>query len=104
MHIGGECGKLSIITLYFRAADCKSKGKYQICQGKHHLYVIRIAAREPGMTANHIGQSAVIHPVVVVRINGCKFRALLDSGASHSYASSTGIKLSGAKVKSVGLR
>ena len=35
------------------------------------------------MTAN-IGASAVIHPVVV-RINGYKFRVLLDSGASHSY-------------------
>ena len=56
------------------------------------------------MTANHIGQSSVIHPVVVVRINGYKFRALLDSGASHSYASSTAIKLTNAKLKSTGLR
>jgi hypothetical protein len=37
--------------------------------------------------------------VVVVRINGYKFRALLDSGASHCYASTTAIDLSGAKVK-----
>ena len=51
-----------------------------------------------------MGASTVIHPVVVVRINGGKFRALLDSGASHSYASSTAIKLTGAKCKSVGLR
>ena len=89
-----------------RAADCKSKGKCKICQGKHHTSICdkNTKPREPGMTANHIGQSAVIHPVVVVRINGYKFRALLDSGASHSYASSTAIKLSGAKVKSVGLR
>ena len=35
---------------------------------------------------------------------GTKFRALLDSGASHSYASSTAIKLTGAKWKSVGLQ
>ena len=89
-----------------RAADCKSKVKCQICQGKHHTSICdkNTKPREPGMTANHIGQSTVIHPVVVVRINGYKFRALLDSGASHSYASSTAIKLSGAKVKSVGLR
>ena len=56
------------------------------------------------MTANHIGNSAVIHPVVVVKINGYKFRALLDSGASHSYASATAIDLIDASLKSTGLR
>ena len=56
------------------------------------------------MTANHIGDTAVIHPVVVLKINGYKFRALLDSGASHSYASSTAIKLINSSPKSVGLR
>ena len=45
-----------------------------------------------------------MHPVVVVRINRYKFRALLDSGASHSYASSTAINLTHAKLKSTGLR
>ena len=30
-----------------------------------------------------------VHPVVVVKINGQKFCALLYSGASHSYASNT---------------
>jgi hypothetical protein len=67
-----------------RAAECRSKTRRQ----------------EPGMTANHVGRSKVVHPVVVVRINGHKFRALLDRGASHSYASTTAIDLSGAKVKS----
>ena len=56
------------------------------------------------MTANFIGASTVVHSVVVVRINGYKFRALLDSGASLSYASSTATKLIGASCKSVGLR
>ena len=89
-----------------RAAECKSKGKCQVCQGKHHTSICdkNEKPREPGMTANHIGRSTVIHPVVVVRINGYKFRALLDSGASHSYASSTAIKLTNAKLKSTGLR
>jgi hypothetical protein len=53
------------------------------------------------MTTNHVGRSKVVFPVVVVRINGYKFRALLDSGASHSYASTTAIDLSVAKVKSL---
>ena len=51
------------------------------------------------MTANFVGTSTV----VVVRINGYKFQALLDSGSSHSYASSTAIKMIGAKCKSVGV-
>ena len=56
------------------------------------------------MTANNIGNTAVIHPAVVVKIAGYKFRALLDSGASHSYASSTAINLINAHPKSTGLR
>ena len=92
-----------------RAADCKSKNICQTCQGKHHTSICDksrppSAPREPGMTANHIGASTVVHPVVVVRINGYKFRALLDSGASHSYTSATAIKLIGAQCSSVGMR
>ena len=89
-----------------RAADCKSKNRCQTCHGKHHTSICDKSSppREPGMTANFVGTSTVVHPVVVVRINGYKFRALLDSGASHSYASSIAIKLIGAKCKSVGVR
>ena len=89
-----------------RAADCKSQNRCQTCHGKHHTSICDKSPppREPGMTANFVGASTVVHPVVVVRINGYKFRALLDSGASHSYASSTVIKLIGAKCKSVGVR
>ena len=43
--------------------------------------------REPGTTANLIGDSSVIYPVVVINMGGYKFKALLDSGASNSYAS-----------------
>lgn len=46
----------------------------------------------------------MIHPVAVVKIGGYKFRASPDSGASHSYASSTAIDLINVKVKSTGLR
>ena len=60
-------------------------------------------AREPGMTANHVGESPVIHPVVVVRVEGYQFRALLDSDASHSYCSSTFMKLVKAQPKAAGL-
>ena len=53
---------------------------------------------------NHVGESAVIHPVVVVRVEGYKFRALLDSGASHSYCSSTFVKLVKAQSNAASLR
>ena len=57
------------------------------------------------MTASQIGKSAVIHPVVVVvTVNGYKFRALLDSGASHSYVSSTFVGLVNVQPRSSSLR
>ena len=31
-----------------------------------------LLAREPSMTANHVGESAVIHPVVLVRVDEYK--------------------------------
>jgi len=34
------------------------------------------------MTANSVGNTAVIQPFVVVKIGGFEFRALLDSDAS----------------------
>ena len=92
-----------------RAGECKSKSTCQVCHARHNTSLCdntqsQVQTREPGMTANHIGNSAVIHPVVVVKINGYKFRALLDSGASHSYASATAIDLIDASLKSTGLR
>ena len=88
-----------------RAGECKSKATCQNCGAKHHTSICeKSQTREPGMTANLVGHSSVVHPVVVVKINGLKFRALLDSGASHSYASSTAINLIKAKPKSTSLR
>ena len=87
-----------------RASDCKSRNTCKICDGKHHTSMCDKERRQPGMTANLIGDSSVIHPVVVINMGGCKFRVLLDSGASHSYISSTAIELIKAKVKSTSLR
>ena len=50
-----------------RAKDCKSKFTCQNCHARHHMSLCdRVQARELGMTANNIGNTAVIHPVVVV--------------------------------------
>lgn len=56
------------------------------------------------MTASQVGNSAVIHPVVIVKVAGYKFRALLDNGASHSYASSTFVNLTKPEHKASGVR
>ena len=92
-----------------RVTLCKSQTSCHTCKGKRHRSICEkpqmlSPAREPGMTANHVGESAVIHPVVVVRVEGYKFRALLDSGASHSYCSSIFVKLVKARPKAAGLR
>ena len=86
-----------------RAEDCRRKSTCQNCHARHHTSLCdRVQAREPGITGNNIGNTAVIHPVVVVKIGGYKFRALLDSGARHSYTSS--IDLIHARLKSTGLK
>ncbi|CAH3151378.1 unnamed protein product, partial [Porites evermanni] len=91
------------ITLWGSQTSCHT------CKGKHHTSICEktqmlLPACEPGMTANHVGESAVIHPVVVLRVEGYKFRALLDGGASHSYCSSTFLKLVKARPNTAGLR
>ena len=88
-----------------RASDCQSRNTRRICNGKHHTSICyKKERREPGTTANLIGDSSVIHPVLVITVGGYKCRSLLDSGASHSYTSSTAINLIKAKAKSTSLR
>ena len=92
-----------------RATLCKSQTSCHTCKGKRHRSICEKPqmlppAREPGMTANHVGESAVIHPVVVVKIEGYQFRALLDSSASHSYCSSTFTQLVKVQPNAAGLR
>ena len=45
------------------------------------------------MTATSAGKTAVIHPVVVVKVLGVKCRVLLDTGAGSSYASAALLNL-----------
>ena len=75
------------------ANSCKSKISCQLCEGRHHTSICE--SKNPDETNSgtsftaSINKTSVIHPVVLIKINGQTFRALLDSGASHSYASST---------------
>ena len=45
------------------------------------------------MTATSVGKTAVIYPVLVVKVQGVKCRALLDTGAGSSYASAALLNL-----------
>lgn len=75
-----------------RADSCRSRGCHN-CQRRHHT---SICDRPPSghttrgrfMTAQNKGTERVVYPVVVVEVNGIKCRALLDTGAGSSYASS----------------
>ena len=75
------------------ASQCPSKLSCRLCHRRHHT----------SLATNIIG-SSVIHPVVIVDVYGHKFRALLDSGASHSYVSSTLIDLTRARTVKSGTR
>lgn len=73
-----------------RAAECRSKFKCQRCNGKHHTSICD-QEKQQIMLANDEGKTdgTVTYPVVVVKVNGVKCRALLDTGAGSSYASAT---------------
>ena len=63
----------------YKAADCKCRAICQVCQKGHHTSICDTLG-EHLMTATSAGKTAVIHPVVVVKVQGVKCRALLDTG------------------------
>ena len=74
-----------------RANDCNSKGKCFICGGKHHTSICDRPKSGDQQTDRIMmtTEGSVTYPVVVVKVNGIKCRALLDTGAGSAYASST---------------
>ena len=75
-----------------KAADCRCCVLCQVCQKRHHTSICDRLG-EQLMTATSAGKTAVIHPVVVVKVQGVKCRALLDTGAGSSYASAALLSL-----------
>ena len=74
-----------------RANDCTSKGKCFICGSKHHTSICDRPKGGDQQTDQIMmtTEGSVTYPVVVVKVNGIKCRALLDTGAGSAYASST---------------
>ena len=68
------------------AAKCKSSVSCQVCSGRHHTSICE-KRKENLLAATVSGQ--VIHPMVLVDVDGIRCRAILDTAASTSYASSS---------------
>ena len=79
-----------------KAISSPSKVSCRVCRKRHHTSLC-VESSEPSLTTNIVG-SSVVHPVVIFEVGGQKFRALLDSRASHSYVSSTSIELTHARA------
>ena len=79
-----------------RASDCKSKVLCHHCQRRHHTSICN--KDKPGQKAYcQPNVKNVVYPVVVVKVEGVKCRAVLDTGSGNTYASTTLIDLIGKK-------
>ena len=80
-----------------RANDCKSKRTCQNCHKRHHTSICSDQKSRSEKTEENLSKQPlfstkehdVIYPVAVVRIDGIKCRALLDTGAGSSYISAS---------------
>ena len=67
-----------------RANTCPSKKSCSKCEGRHHTSICNVQAQTAFTTkVNREG----MFPIVTVRVNGIKTRALIDSGSGGSYMS-----------------
>ena len=70
----------------YRAADCRSSKTCLICKKKHHTSFCDKSlstSTKPLLTTT---SNNVIYPVAIVKVNGVKYRALLDTDSGSSYA------------------
>ena len=80
-----------------RAADCPSKTNCQICNKRRHTSICDSTnSREKALTTNQQASDGVF-PVLVIKVNGVKCRALIDSGSGSSYISAKLVNILKAK-------
>ena len=70
-----------------RFNECKSENIGRLCKHKHHTPICE-KTQDVVLNTNERNTS-VIYPVVIILVNGIKYRALIDTGAGSSYISST---------------
>ena len=71
-----------------RAADCKSTTGCQLCSKRHHTSICETKKPDGENMMSTCDGDKVIHPIVVIKVDGVECRALVDSGAASCYASS----------------
>ena len=77
-----------------RAAECSSKTTCQNCERRHHTSICnstKVKEKEHVLTTNQSSEG--VFPVIVIKVNGIKCRALIDSGSGSSYISATLINM-----------
>ena len=114
-HKAGNCTKITSVTerkqilakkrLCFncaigthRAAECSSKGSCQKCGKRHHTSICdasKVERKEQVMTTSQSSESVL--PVIVIKVNGVKCRALIDTGSGSSYISAKLVEVVKAK-------
>ncbi len=77
-----------------RASECRIKTGCLKCKNRHHT---SICEEKPELALLASEEQGVIYPVVIVKVNGIKCRALLDTGAGSSYISAFLVNLLGKK-------
>ena len=71
-----------------RAAECRSTTTCRNCSKRHYTSICESETkRESLQSIRQASDCEVIYPVVLLKVDGIKTRALLDTGAGSSYAS-----------------
>ena len=88
-----------------RASECRSTATCKNCGKRHHTSICdETGPPKPVLTAHMEEDQQVIYPTVLIEIDGIKTHALLDTGASSSYASAKLIEILHKKPKQVKTR
>ena len=76
-----------------RAAECRSAKTCLKCKSKHHTSICDKLADSKSEPMLVTTEANVTYPVAIIKVNGVKCRALLDTGSGSSYISESFIDL-----------
>ena len=88
-----------------RAVECPSKSTCQKCGKRHHTSICDTAEkkdREQVLTTNQSSESGL--PVIIIKVNEVKYRALIDTGSGGSYISAKLVNILKAKPVATQMR
>ena len=83
-HKSADCEKVKSDS--HRKCYCRSNRKSLLCKCKHHTSICEKSSDEVSEPILASTESNVIYPVAIIKVNGIKYRALLDTGSGSSYA------------------